>query len=63
MTLYVVVQERPCEYGPPQGIFSTLELANAFAEKCRQRERDNNAYEHSFLVWQFQLDDQSGARK
>jgi hypothetical protein len=59
-TVYVVVQDRACEYGPPQAVFSTQDLAKACVDKLRERQLEiDGIYTSGFFILPYTIDSAS----
>lgn len=60
-TVYVVVLDKTCEFGPPVAVFTTRNKADSYVAKKRQEqiEKDGRSW-YGFLIYPFNIDDETG---
>ncbi len=60
-TVYVVVVDKACEFGPPVAVFSAEQLAHSYVERKRKEQLEREGfYFRGYLIFPFNIDDESG---
>ena len=60
ISVYVVVPDKGCEFGPPVSAFSTKEAAEAYVEKQQTKQLETDGVvRRGYFIFPFKIDDES----